>query len=125
MQEWAWGSTGVLEMTPRFPSLLLNGASLDSAFLLSPPLAGTGQTRDPGAQASPQRRTRLGFSKERAKRNLGVPWTLLENCYARLWLLIYWLMGGLYDPLTVLYETGVRSPTLPTASSIWREEDWG
>ena len=122
MQEWAWGSTGVLEMTPRFPSLPLNGASLDSAFLLSPPLAGTGQTRDPGAQASPQRRTRLGFSKERAERNLGVPWTLLLCQVVVADLLAH---GGSYDPPTVLYETGVRSPTLPPASSVWREEDWG
>lgn len=66
-------------------------------------LAGTGHSRDPSAQVSPQRRTSLGFSKERAERDLGVPWTLPENCYARLWLLIYWLMRGLYDPLTVLY----------------------
>lgn len=42
-----------------------------------------------------------------------------------LWLLNYWLMEGLSGRHTVLYETGMRSPTQLTASSIWEEEKGG
>lgn len=122
----ARGRTAVLEMAPCFPFLLSKGPGIPT-FL---PLAGRGQTRGPGTQASPQSRARLDFSKDRVKRKWGggspgAFWRRVtpgSDSPSGLWLLNYWLMEGLSGPHTVLCETGMRSPTQLTASSIWRKK---